>query len=402
MQIEQTEEQRRRAYQDAGVPYTPPVRNVQPQSGPPITFDRGVPVNPPSGGYSSSYSSSSSSSSGGGDGSEAFGLALMNLLKQHQQLGTKGFATQELDARKAQQNRILAQSPDDLLGANPNIQNSVRNAAAGALDPTIAGAVASQRTFSEQLGGFSDALDSARNLLKDYESTQAQKRDDARQVVQDLIKNGQAQNLDPNEVSRLEKLGGYPKGYVFEVSRTVAAVKNNSSTSNTSSSSNTSPFTTNQSSRGIPINGVFVGGSSGNTSLPPYEQWVRPYLATPAGKALVSKVGGDNIRLAQEARKVYASLAGGIKTQTTNTISLGKLTPSQTQKITQAGLSGSDNNTKAFYLSTEPAFQTLWIRNIASGKGAKPNLSQMQQLYTEWQSAKTTTKKTGSFDFDSF
>lgn len=134
--------------------------------------------------------------------------------------------------------------------------------------------------------------------------------------------------------------------------------------------------------------------NTNNTSkLPSYEEWVRPYLATAEGQALSRSVGGDNIKLSAAAREVYARL-------TSTPVVLGKLTPSQTQSLTQAGLTGADTNTKAFYLSTEPAFQDLWVRNLASGQGTKPNLSQMQQLYTEWQADKKNSSSSGDIGFD--
>lgn len=155
--------------------------------------------------------------------SQQFGLRLMDLLKRYQQLGTRPFQEQELQAREAQTRR-LGQTPQELIGAAPGIQAGARSAAVSALQPTVRGAQESQRTFGEQLRGFSDVIGTARGLIKDYEETENKKRDDARTTISSaltLVGGGAFESLDPQEVSQLEKIAGYPKGYLTGITRTL-------------------------------------------------------------------------------------------------------------------------------------------------------------------------------------
>lgn len=81
--------------------------------------------------------------------------------------------------------------------------------------------------------------------------------------------------------------------------------------------------------------------------------------------------------------------------------SLGKLTPTQTNSIKQAGLGSAKEDTKKFFINTEPAFQDQIIRTVsAQGLDLKSvSASDLEKLYKEW---KKKTKKGGSnIDFDS-
>ena len=155
--------------------------------------------------------------------SQAFALKLTELLKQYQQLGTRPFQEKEIQAREAQAQRVT-QTPADLIGASPQIQSAARGAAVGALQPTIQEAQQSRQTFGEQLKGFSDVIGTARGLIKDYEETENKKRDDARTTINQaltLVGGGAFESLDPQEVSQLEKIAGYPKGYLQGISKTL-------------------------------------------------------------------------------------------------------------------------------------------------------------------------------------
>ena len=159
----------------------------------------------------------------GQDQSQLFGLKVMDLLKQYQKLGTKSFAQQGFNAQQEQINRLYTTSPD-LIGASPSLQNQVRSASADALDPTIQGAGQGQRTFSEQIKGLGDSITQARGLIKDFEQTQNTQRDDARTTLNQALTTvgGSAfDNLDPVEVTQLEKIAGYPKGYLAGISKTL-------------------------------------------------------------------------------------------------------------------------------------------------------------------------------------
>lgn len=109
---------------------------------------------------------------------QQFSLALLDLLKQQQQLGTRPFVEQELAGVEAQAERVF-QTPSELIGASPQLQSNVRGAAVGALEPTIRGAQTSQRTFGEQIRGFGSAVEAARLFGQDFEERE-QKSKDAR------------------------------------------------------------------------------------------------------------------------------------------------------------------------------------------------------------------------------
>lgn len=158
------------------------------------------------------------------DQSQQFGLKIMDLLKQYQQLGTRPFVEQGLSAQQEQIKRLSSQVAPELIGASPQQQAGVRAASVGAIAPTITSAQQSARTFSEQLAGFGDTITQARGLIKDFETQENTRRDDARTTINQALTTigGDAfTNLDPIEVTKLEKIAGYPKGYLSGISRTL-------------------------------------------------------------------------------------------------------------------------------------------------------------------------------------
>lgn len=104
-----------------------------------------------------------------------FGMLLAQLLQQYQGLGTKPFVEQELSAREEQNKRIF-QTPTNLIGASPSIQAGARAANVGALEPTIQGAVQSQRTFAEQLQFVGDIIKELRAEQKEMRADQKASR----------------------------------------------------------------------------------------------------------------------------------------------------------------------------------------------------------------------------------
>lgn len=153
-----------------------------------------------------------------------FGQALTELLKQYQQIGTAKFTGAELGARQEQARRVLGKTPQELIGASPQLQSQVRGVQAGALEPTISGAGELKRTFTEQLKGLGGAIEQARALIKEGEESENKRRDDARTIIRDALTlaGGSAfQGADPKEVEQLEKMSGYPKGYIQNLSQTI-------------------------------------------------------------------------------------------------------------------------------------------------------------------------------------
>ena len=153
-----------------------------------------------------------------------FGQALTELLKQYQQIGTAKFTGAELGARQEQARRVLGKTPQELIGASPQLQSQVRGVQAGALEPTISGARELKKTFTEQLTGLGGAIEQARALIKEGEESENKRRDDARTIIRDALTlaGGSAfQGADPKEVEQLEKMSGYPKGYIQNLSQTI-------------------------------------------------------------------------------------------------------------------------------------------------------------------------------------
>lgn len=139
-----------------------------------------------------------------------FGVQVMDLLKRFQQMGTRGFAEQGLNAQQAQVNRTSAETPADLVGASPSLQSSTRNAAVNALDPIVNSAKNSQQTFTEQ-------LTSAKDFLKEIQTQRDKEQDNARTVVNNILTTTDPESLkglSQDEVNNLEKLAGYPKGFL--------------------------------------------------------------------------------------------------------------------------------------------------------------------------------------------
>lgn len=157
-------------------------------------------------------------------GFDSFNTAIMGLMRKYQQLGTKDFQEQSLDAAKEQNKRISAQTPNELIGASPGLQSGVRSSYAGALDPTIESGRSSAQTFGEQIRSFGDAINTTREFMSDYQTKVDKARDDARAVIKDALTIGGSDSLKglaPEELASLEKAAGYPKGYIQGVSQTL-------------------------------------------------------------------------------------------------------------------------------------------------------------------------------------
>ena len=118
--------------------------------------------------------------------SSQLGLALQDMLRRAQGLGTAGFAQQGFNAQEQQAQRQAYTAPG-LIGASPEMQASTRGAEAGALNPTIQGAQRGAQTFSEQIGGLKEGIQGFQSILKEEEARQDRERDDARALVNQAL-----------------------------------------------------------------------------------------------------------------------------------------------------------------------------------------------------------------------
>jgi hypothetical protein len=117
------------------------------------------------------------------------GSAIRDLMARHQQLGTRAFAEQGLNAEAEQYRRLGAPTSPDLVGASPGTQSSVRGASVSALQPTISGAAEGQQTFSEQIAGF-------KNIVDEFNQGQERLKSQARADLEFIIETGGADGLE--------------------------------------------------------------------------------------------------------------------------------------------------------------------------------------------------------------
>jgi len=92
---------------------------------------------------------------------QRFNLALMNLIKRAQGMGTGAFQRRGFELEERQAERVLKQAEP---GFTPTQQAAIRGAEAGALRPSILGAERGAQTFAEQLRGFGTAMDRAQAI----------------------------------------------------------------------------------------------------------------------------------------------------------------------------------------------------------------------------------------------
>lgn len=149
---------------------------------------------------------------GSSGGSSQFGLALMDLLRQYQGLGTKPLAQQGFNAQEEQARRLGAPVSSDLVGASPQLQNQVRGAQVGALDPTVQGAERDQRTLSEQIRGLGDSLQQAQAIGKFMQDAELQQQEKARDLIFKLPT--AVKSLPDDQKRALEKQAGLQKGLI--------------------------------------------------------------------------------------------------------------------------------------------------------------------------------------------
>ena len=119
-----------------------------------------------------------------------FNQNVMSLLTRHQNLSTRRFQEQEFNARGEQNKRVSKKTDPSLIGASPGIQNQVRSAQAGALDPTIAQAQQATHTFGERISNVRNAIDDARVFKSELEAGEEKKRQRAADIVELAIAQG--------------------------------------------------------------------------------------------------------------------------------------------------------------------------------------------------------------------
>ena len=145
--------------------------------------------------------------------SSQFGNALLQLLKRHQQLGTKKFQEASIRGQEEQANRISARTPSSLIGASPSVQSSVRQSAASAVQPTIEGARSNAQTLSEQINSLGSAIDSARQFASDFEASKQRQQESAQNIINSAFALGGASGLEAVDLEnpQIWKIAGLDK-----------------------------------------------------------------------------------------------------------------------------------------------------------------------------------------------
>jgi len=151
---------------------------------------------------------------------QLFGLALMDLLKRFQGLGTKPFLEAELKGREEQAGRIMAPAE---AGMPPSLQRAARGAEAGAVEPQITGAKEMGRTFTEQLAGFADALSQARAIGTWMEESEMNKQ---KQAIDLITKFPSAiQRLSKDQKNLIAKQAGVSSEFIDMIEPEVGEAK---------------------------------------------------------------------------------------------------------------------------------------------------------------------------------
>jgi len=140
---------------------------------------------------------------------QLFGVALMNLLKRYQNLGTAPYVSAQLQGQEEQAKRIMTQSEP---GMPPNLQQQIRTAEAQAMNPTIQGAQQMQKTVSEQIAGVGDIIQQASNIGQWMQQQEQDKQKNALDLIfkyPDAVK-----QLDEKQRRDLEKQAGITSGII--------------------------------------------------------------------------------------------------------------------------------------------------------------------------------------------
>ena len=100
------------------------------------------------------------------------GNSILDLLRQYQKYGRQT----EIQGQQEQASRLFQTTPQELIGASPQLQAGVRSASVGAVQPTI--------------GGARSLVEEAKNLLTEFQQTEEKNRSVAQELVSTAISSG--------------------------------------------------------------------------------------------------------------------------------------------------------------------------------------------------------------------
>ena len=140
---------------------------------------------------------------------EKFGLALMQMLKQYQGLGTGKFVEAGLTGKEEAARRTMIEAEP---GMPPSLQEQVRSADVAAMQPTITGAEEMRKTFLEQIQGLGSVLEQSQAIGKWMQESARQKQQDALNLVLKIPSAVKA--LDDKTKRDIEKSAGLQSGLI--------------------------------------------------------------------------------------------------------------------------------------------------------------------------------------------
>jgi len=192
----------------------------------PRTFPASAPLVTPAIRSLQNETNMASQGSVAGDNPESkFGLALMQLLKQHQSLGTAPLESQQLNLSDSQaQAGTNAALDPSLQGYASGVISGARGSAEQPYGPLIQGSGQNQQTLGEQIRGLGTGIEAAQSFLKTNIDQQNKSRDDARNLIhQSFVDFGGSafDKIKPEEAAALEKAAGLPKGYIQSAGKTI-------------------------------------------------------------------------------------------------------------------------------------------------------------------------------------
>lgn len=159
------------------------------------------------------------------DPNQAFGLALMQLLQKHQQLGTAPFVNQGLNASDTAANASTNAALNPALqGYAPGVIQGAASNASAPYNPIIQGAQRGQQTMEEQIRALGSGITAAQSFLKTNIDAENKARDDARTLIHQSFADfggGAFDQLNPKDQADLEKKAGLPAGYIHGVGKTI-------------------------------------------------------------------------------------------------------------------------------------------------------------------------------------
>lgn len=227
-------------------------------------------------------------------------------------------------------------------------------------------------------------LDIAMNVQKEIQSMDQKQQDNARQYLLDVVNFAEGktfQQLDaPTQLAITHAVANSP--ITLDMVKTALA------------SAKEKFIATNQgrmySVAGLGVVMVNTNGS-GYKVVVPETPTTAPTGNVPTFEQYVST---QNLPLPSLTPEKLAALKQEYTTKyagATVNVNLGKLSPTDKNNLTQAGIAGSPSAVQAYFLNTPSEFQQLYSRDYATGKRtAPPTLDQLSTAYQQWYDSKQT------------